>query len=145
MVWSRPYKSCSFLKGLLGAQMGSRGLWIHMAWRVAVGMSREASEEPEEAGSVRSAGRWTGACSWPPFLTDLLRLFPACVGTQAPSSGSPAAAVRHTLSAFPRTVPSGEACTAPLPPSAHTLALEGVCSRRGARTGGSVRSLSAWL
>ena len=105
------------------------------------GTSREAREAPEEAGSVCSAGRqaggWTGACrSLPPSLTSFSGWFPACVRTQAPSPGPPVA-VKHTLSAFPRTVPSSWACSIPHP---QALALwrgrGGVAEGGGAGAGG---------
>lgn len=70
----------------------------------------------------------------PPSLTSFSGRFPACVGTQAPSPGPPVA-VRHTLSAFPRAVPSNWARIVPHP-QAHTLAGEGVCGKRRGGSGG---------
>lgn len=70
--------------------------------------------------------RWAGVCSRPPSLTDLLlRLLPSLPGDEGPLPWAPAA-VRHTLSAFPRIVPSSQPAWLPLPPSTPTLTGEGV-------------------
>lgn len=69
------------------------------------------------------------AAGLPPSLTSFSGRFPACVGTQAPSPGPPVA-VRHTLSAFPRAVPSNWARVVPHP-QAHTLWRVRGCVARG--------------
>lgn len=93
---------------------------------------------------AQQAGGQGQAAGLPPSLTSFSGRFPACVGTQASSPGPPVA-VRHTLSAFPRTVPSS--WEAPPPPATHTLVGEGVCGGVGGGLGlgESVCSLSLWL
>lgn len=81
---------------------------------------------------AQQAGGQGQAAGLPPSLTSFSGRFPACVGTQASSPGPPVA-VRHTLSAFPRTVPSS--WEAPPPPATHTLVGEGVCGGVGGGSG----------
>lgn len=140
---------------------GPRAHWAwvepgHMALRVGVGVGspggragRPERRRRRQEVFGRQAGGWTGACSRRPFLTDLLLgLVPSRVGTQAPSPGPPVA-VKHTVSAFPRAVPSSWACSTPHPQALTLWRVRGCVAEGGAwaRVGGegSVRSVSAWL
>lgn len=60
-------------------------------------MGREASEALEEAGSVCSAGGWTGAGSRPPSLADLLlRPVPSLCGDPGLLPWAPSGREAHT-------------------------------------------------
>lgn len=91
---------------------------------------------------AQQAGGQGRAGGLPPLLTSFSGRFPACVGTQASSPGPPVA-VRHTLSAFPRTVPSS--WEAPPPPCHTHWWVRGCVARGRLRLEESVRSLSLWL
>lgn len=68
-----------------------------MAQGVAVGTSREASEAPEEAGSICLAGGWTRVCGRPPSLSDLLlRPVPSLCGDPDPLPWAPSGREAHT-------------------------------------------------
>lgn len=139
--------------------MGSRGLQsgntrglrraLGAGWAAVGGRAgRPARHQRRQEAFAREAGGGgqERAAGLPPSLTSFSGWFPACVGTQAPSPGPPVA-VKHTLSAFPRAVPSPRACVIPHP-HVHTLwRRRGCVAGEGAqaRWGESVRSLSAWL
>lgn len=107
-----------------------------MAWMVAVGASREASEAPEEAGSAaRQAGK--RECSWPLFLADLLlRMVPSPCGDPGPRLWAPSGHQAHT-ECFPTNC-SKLAGPARLPyPQALTLWwVRGRAAEGGLRLGG---------
>lgn len=149
LLFSSLLAPCSLWQGLRGVQMGSRALGSRDPRGLRRGLGVEVGSPGGRAGRparrrrrqevfAQQAGEREHA-GLPPSLTSFSGRFSACGGTQAPSPGPPVA-VKHTLRAFPRAVPSTRACVIPHP-QAYTLAGEGVCGRRGGAQAGGTQSV----